>query len=479
VQVGELESLRKGLEYYSNVMDHHKSDKKICLQPKYMGSRINVYLFREVDKCFSVSRNGYLINIDPNTMKKVYLDLITRLGNYMESHNIMMMIVEIIFWLSTFLLLYSYVLYPLLLRLLAIGKKQNVEVYDERDPLPDIAILLAVHNEQQVIDRKITSTFNTAYPLEKITFFIGSDASTDNTNNIIQALQVQYPNLKFKEYENRVGKASIINQLVQEADAQILIMTDANVEFERDTLFHLVKHFKNDSIAQVGANITSQKFKKEGISLPEKTYMKYEKNIKYLEGIIWGTMVGAFGGCYAMRKELHTQVPDKFLMEDFYISMRLLENGKKAIQELDAICYEDVSDLMLEEFRRKSRISAGNFQNLFVFKRILWPPFSGLAFSFMSHKVLRWLGPFWIMFAFFSSLYLMNQHFIYEYMLYMQISLMSLSIADFILKHLNIHLKILRFVAHFYFMNLALLVGFMKFLKGVETGVWEPTLRNQ
>src|SRR5690606_16045091 len=101
----------------------------------------------------------------------------------------------------------------------------------------------------------------------------------------------------------------------------------------------------------------------------------------YREGLIWGTMMGAFGGLYSIRKSFFAPVPRNFLVDDFYITMHALAKGKLAINELSAVSYEDASNKISEEFRRKVRISAGNFQNLSVYKKLLWPPFTGLAFS--------------------------------------------------------------------------------------------------
>ena len=107
-------------------------------------------------------------------------------------------------------------------------------------------------------------------------------------------------------------------------------------------------------------------------------------------------MIGPFGGCYMLRSNYFSKVPDNYLVDDFYIAMEVFRKGGLAINDLSAICTESNSSDILEEFKRKSRISAGNFQNLLTFKNLLWPPFSKLAFNFISHKVLRWLGPLFI-----------------------------------------------------------------------------------
>ncbi|PCH66987.1 MAG: glycosyl transferase family 2 [Bacteroidetes bacterium] len=319
-----------------------------------------------------------------------------------------MKILELIFWVSLLLMLHSYVMYPLILHFLGRRKRINNIVFSINDNLPKVAVLLAVHNEEEVIEEKIKSTFDTNYPLEKLELLIGSDSSTDNTNNIIQNIGNQNDKVKICEYSERQGKAEVIYNLSKQTDADILILTDANVIFIKDTIVELTKHFMNNKIGLVAGNIINKEHKLSGISLQEKSYLVYEKRIKFLEGVVWGTMIGAFGGCYAIRKENYVRVPENFLMDDFYISMNVLKQHKNAIQEMKAVCWEDVSDKISEEFRRKVRISAGNFQNLSVYKSLLWPPFSKVSFSFFSHKVIRWIGPFLLLIMLVSCFLLSN-----------------------------------------------------------------------
>ncbi len=393
----------------------------------------------------------------------------------------MAIVFEFVFWVSIFFVIYTYVLFPFLLNFLALNKNQNNIVFSRTNSseLPEISILLAVYNEEQVIEQKLKSTFDTSYPPHKISFYIGSDSSTDLTDAIIQQYQQKYPQLHLKVFPKRTGKAGIVNQLEQIATTDFLILTDANVFFERDTIFNLVKHYKNPEIALVGGNIINLQLHKNGISVQEKTYLSRENKIKYQEGIAYGTMIGAFGGCYSIRKKYFSQVPAKFFMDDFYITLAVLEQGKKAINELNAKCFEDVSNKISEEFRRKVRISIGNYQNLFRYKRLLFSSFPGLSFCFWSHKVIRWLGPFFILAALLSNFVLMNVSSLYFYLLLGQLSLLTLPFIDSFFKKVKINFTLLRFISHFYLMNLALLVGFFRFVSGVESNVWKPTQRFQ
>lgn len=391
----------------------------------------------------------------------------------------MLIVILILFWVSVFLVAHSYVLFPFILQILARKKKQNQIVYKLKDnDLPEVAILLAVYNEESVIEEKIKSTFNTQYPIEKIKLYIGSDASTDRTNQIISSYQTNFA-IHLEIFPGRTGKSEIINTLATIASSEIFILTDANVFFKENTIYELIKHYKNEEIAQVGGNILNPVYKEDGISYQEKSYLSRESLIKYREGVIWGAMIGAFGGCYSIRRTQFAPVPKNFLMDDFYISMHVLESGKKAINELDAICEEDVSNKIEEEFRRKVRISAGNFQNLARYKKLLWPFTTGLAFCFLSHKVLRWYSPMIIILIFILNVFLINKSNFYIYTLLLQVILFCIPIIDRWLKNTGLNFKIIRFVTHFYLMNLALLKGWIWYIRGIESNVWKPTQRNQ
>jgi cellulose synthase/poly-beta-1,6-N-acetylglucosamine synthase-like glycosyltransferase len=192
-------------------------------------------------------------------------------------------------------------------------------------------------------------------------------------------------------------------------------------------------------------------------------------------------MMGAFGGCFALRRTCYHPAPAAFLVDDFYITMAVLRDGYQAINELDAVCYEDVSDRLREEFRRKARISAGNFQNLKEFRALLWPPWRGVSFALWSHKVLRWYTPLLllVLLATTAALVASGAGWFFQLALLGQLGLPLLLLLDAALRRSGKNLRLLRFVTHFYSMNAALLVGYWQYLRGIKTTIWRPTQRYQ
>ncbi|MFO8130305.1 MAG: glycosyltransferase [Bacteroidales bacterium] len=387
------------------------------------------------------------------------------------------MLLDSIFWLSVLLILHSYLLYPALLALLSRNRKNNATVYSKEEEFPRVAVLVSAYNEEAVIGEKIDSIFRGSYPPGKLEVRIGSDCSNDRTNEILRECAATYPQLKIFLYHERRGKQNVINDLVSGTDAEILVLTDANVIFDQHTLRNMVRHFKNPCIGLVDTNMINRGMKKEGISIQESTYISREVHIKNMEGRLWGAMMGPFGGCYAIRKEDYSRVPANYLVDDFYINMHVFTKGKKAINDLEAKVYEDVSNAIRDEFRRKVRIATGNFQNLKTFAPLLFRPYVG--FCFFSHKVLRWLGPFFILAALTANIFLAFASVFYLVLLGLHVLLFLMPLLDVLLKSMGIHHRFLRLATHFYAMNLALLIGFFKFLRPVRSGVWDRTRRNQ
>ena len=388
------------------------------------------------------------------------------------------MILIILFWTSVFLIFHSYVLYPLILAFLARNKKENTLVYEANEELPFVSIIMACHNEEMVLVEKIRSLYYTLYPLNKFEVLVGSDASTDGTNRICKVYSGNYEGFQFYPFKERKGKPSIVNQLIAKAKGDIVIITDANVLFQIKTIFELVKHFKNKKIGLVDTVMMHTGLNKSGISFQENAYISQEVKSKQREGNIWGTMMGPFGGCYAVREEDFPSLPKNFLVDDFYVNMKILDKGLKTVNSSTAWVTEDVSNNLSDEFKRKIRIATGNFQNLKKFFFLLFQRKKGLAFSFISHKIIRWFGPFFFLTAFTSNFLLINT-LPYKILFFLQLFILSLSLSDIIFKKLNLHIVFLRFITHFIGMNIALFIGFFTFLFGVNSGIWEPTRRKQ
>ena len=382
----------------------------------------------------------------------------------------------LIWWI---LLIVSYVIYPLIMKFLAQNELlTKYSFFEKNDHLPFVQIVMAIHNEEKVLHQKLESIFNSQYPLEKFHVVIGLDNCTDSSLDIVKRFQQQYPeNIQFQSTE-RLGKPEMLNLLMREnkKTSDITILTDANVMFKAGTLYELVKYFKDSQVGLVDSKfvLSSQIISHE----EEKDYLNFEQQLKYYEGLVWGTMQGPFGACYAIRTSLFHPIPEKFLVDDFFIGMNVMIQGFHAILNPNALVMEEVHTNWKQEFKRKMRISSGNYQNLDFFAKVLFKPFTGLSITWFFHKVLRLLLPV----AFLPILVIDLIAFLFwGYSLIPSlitlILILGVVFLHYILQRLNLHSRTIERLSYFIYINLALVQGFIFFIKGIQTNVWKPTQR--
>ncbi len=396
------------------------------------------------------------------------------------------LILKILILVCCSLIIHTYLIFPLILLICYTIRKKDriIPSFYKEEPL--ISCLISVHNEDLIIEKKIQTILHSDYPKDKIKIFVGSDASTDHTNQILQRLSQEYSQVHFYIFDERRGKASVINDLAIQANKlnpfhsnHILLLTDANVLVTPSTLKLLVTPYSDPKVGLIDCRMMPIESSIQGIAASERTYIHLESKIKHWEGELWGCMMGAFGGCYSIRSTLFTPIPSKLLVDDFYLSMKVLEQGYYSLSNLNAEAFEQTPHSIVEEFRRKKRIATGNWQNLELFWPILYKKPFIRAFCFFSHKILRWLTPILFLISY-ISLGLLGYQSGYPFTLYFYIigmSVFMVVLADYLLPLAGIKKPITRPVAYFIWMNIALFLGFINYCKGVKTATWKPTQR--
>jgi cellulose synthase/poly-beta-1,6-N-acetylglucosamine synthase-like glycosyltransferase len=384
----------------------------------------------------------------------------------------------ILFLLCLFIPLFSYVIFPYIMKVAASKINSAKNDYTKIMDWPSITIVFSVYNEESIIKRKLESIFKSNYPKDKIQVLIGSDNSSDTTHAIIEAYQLNYQNIELIKKTTRHGKLKIINELVDKTKTEHLILTDANVLFEPNTLKALVYNLIEKNANLVCGNILKYSPKNEGISHQEIYYMNFENTLKYHESLVYNFIVGVEGGCYAIKKDNFVKVPDGFLMDDFFITLDVIEKKGKVLFEPEALCYEDVNDSPLIEFKRKIRISLGNFRNLNNYKHLLFPIYKGFGFAFFSHKVLRWITPFALIASFFLSFAISFYFSIFILVSLCYSIVLLLPLLTIVLEKSNLKIPLVNALGHFILMNLALLIGYIKYKTATNESAWEPPKRN-
>ena len=359
----------------------------------------------------------------------------------------------------------TYAVYPLW-QLAFPGK--TIDFSGEYTP-PTVSIVFAAYNESSIIEDKIRSLYHTNYPIDLLSVWIGSDMSDDGTDAIIRSLQKEFPNLNLNVNEVRSGKSATINRLVALSSAEVIIATDANILFKATTIEELVRPIAQEKATAVAGTL---KYEDKGVASStasnEKAYLSLENAIRRAESRKHGICLGMEGGLYSMKKAFWQPIPPNTFMEDFFQTVQLISRDQKVLFNESAVGLEDVSTSLQEEYKRKIRISIGNWQNLVRFYPLIFKhpyPFGGL---FIMHKVLRWVTPHLYLIALAAGLFTPNW-------LFFIAMLVGLPISQLILLALGWATPL----AYFYAMNAALFIGFIKYIKGVKSSVWQPTKRNQ
>jgi len=375
----------------------------------------------------------------------------------------MVLLATTIFFICLLWITIPYLWYPLW-QLAFPGKPLGINTPSS---FPKISIVFAAYNERTIIEEKIRSIFASHYPQELIEVWIGSDLSDDGQDDIIRELQKEFSGLNLHVNAERSGKSATINRLVELCTGEIIVATDANIIFDENTLVELASPIISSQANAVAGTLTYGKAKTSGTTATtERQYLTIENKIRKSESQKYGFCLGMEGGLYSMRKSAWQPIPPHTFMEDFFQTIQLIKNDHKIYYSDTAIGYEDVSTSLKEEFKRKKRISIGNYQNLKRFRGLLVKKPYPFGYIFLFHKILRWTAPQAMLIGALALVFTP-----YALLTFMGVAVLVL-------------LELLFYrgagpLMYFCAMNLAMLQGYLTYLQGVSSSVWQPTKRNQ
>lgn len=382
-----------------------------------------------------------------------------------------------LFWLLLILVLYTYVGYGVILYLMIRIKRLFHKTCIRNEGFfPPVTLLIPAYNEADVIEAKIKNCFELNYPKEKLNIFVITDGSTDQTPDIVK----QFPDVKLLHWSERRGKNAAIERALQYIETDIVIFTDANTLINQDAVNNLARHFENKKIGAVAGEkriVTDDEDAASGAG--EGFYWKYESQLKKWDSEL-NTVVGAAGELFAIRSDLYPSVPADTIIEDFYITLRIAQQGYKVIYEPEAFAMEKPSASVKEELKRKVRIAAGGIQSIVRLNQLFNPIKYGLlSFQFFSHRVLRWtLTPLALPILFILNFYLAFQgHSVYTVLFIMQCGFYMAALLGWWFENKRVKLKVFFIPFYFCVMNYAVYAGFARYISGRQTVLWEKSER--
>jgi cellulose synthase/poly-beta-1,6-N-acetylglucosamine synthase-like glycosyltransferase len=293
-----------------------------------------------------------------------------------------------LFWGSAGLIAYTYVGYACWLRLRMLWRSHPVM---RGANTPTVSIVMVVRNEEKVLETKLQNLLALDYPADQCQVIVISDGSTDRTDEILHEYG-RDPRLHVILNQLARGKAAGLNDAVELASGEIVMFTDARQKIEPRALRLLAENFADPEVGcasgelMLGDDVQGESSQGLGI------YWRIEKQVRELEAAS-DSMVGATGAIYAVRRELLTRVPAETILDDVYLPMEVVRQGKRAVFDGRARAWDSVNLGAGREFSRKVRTLSGNYQLVRLAPWLL----SGdnpIRFEFVSHKLLRLTVPF-------------------------------------------------------------------------------------
>jgi poly-beta-1,6-N-acetyl-D-glucosamine synthase len=372
---------------------------------------------------------------------------------------------EIFFWFFIFLILYCYFGYPFVLFILGIFFRKKPK---KEEIFPTVSLLIPVYNEEKVIQKKIENSLGLDYPKDKLEIIVASE-SNDKTNEIVKNYEKN--GVKLFAYEGREGKQYTIYRTIPHCKGEIIVLTDANGIFEKDALRKLVRNFADKRIGCVSGLLKYVNVLNDSFGENEGIYWKYETFVKKLESNLF-SLLGANGSIYAFRRELYKPI-SPYRGDDFDLPIRIALQGYGVILEPEAISEEEVYLTSIANFKRKVVIAGWHFVGALILLKesiIKFKPL--LFFELISHKILRWLVGYFLIFIFLSNLFLLKNP-LYFILFTLQIVFYLLTILGYLLEKKQKVNKLINLIYYFCVVNLASLIGVSKAIFGLQNPTWE------
>lgn len=373
---------------------------------------------------------------------------------------------QIVFWVSLFLLIHCYVLFPITLPFVSeIFRRKRKPLSEESSFLPNVSILISAYNEEAVIERKIQNILAIDYPKEKLQVLIGDDGSADATAEIIARYADQ--GVTLVKAPKNAGKAAMLNRLNTHATGEILVFCDANTMFFPNAVRKLVGPFVDKKMGCVCGHLILSDRSGSVLGKGESSYWDLESEMKKFEGAL-DLLIGGNGALYAIRKELYTELPvKKSVMDDFFITTKILQKGYYSTFVGSAIGTEQTSKESSGEFRRKVRIGRANFNYLLSYLPLLNPFRPLRAYLFFSHKIVRWFSPHIFILMMICNALLLTKNLFYQIFFGVMVLGILVGVS-----------RLVPYAYYFLTMNVAILKGFALAFTREKSGGWAREARS-
>jgi biofilm PGA synthesis N-glycosyltransferase PgaC len=380
--------------------------------------------------------------------------------------------ISILFWGSIGLIAYMFIGYPLALLLWSVVRPHRRR---QQPCEPNISIVISAYNEAGSILGKIENLLALDYPAGRMEILVGSDGSIDGTAE--QLLTVSDDRLRVFIFSERRGKPAVLNTLVPKADGDIVVLCDVRQKFESGVLRAFARSFADPQVGAVTGKMILTTEGGTSVSGGSGFYWRYETFIRSRESIVDST-IAVTGAIYAIRKTLFEPIPPDTILDDVLIPLRITRHGYRVIVESEARAFDSASASPHQEFTRKVRTLAGNFQ-LFVRERWLFNPLRNrLWWQIISHKALRLLiAPLQITLAM-ANVVLLGASPLYKIAMLAQILFYAGAIAGWVLPRGWKKPFVVTLPFFFCLLSWATVLAFLRSITGRQPVTWQKATAN-
>lgn len=387
--------------------------------------------------------------------------------------------IQIVFWVSAFIVFYTYLGYGILLYILVRIKEVFTSQKKRTLPtdLPLVTLLIAAYNEEKIVDAKMANTLALDYPSWRLNIVWVTDGSTDRTNERL----AKYPETKVMFDPARRGKSAAVDRAMALLDTPIVVFTDANTMLCQEAIKRIVLEFTDPRVGCVAGEKRVSAEGAQDATASEGVYWRYESTLKALDYRLYSA-VGAAGELFAIRRSLYESLPQNTLLDDFILSMKIAQKGYKIAYSKEAWASEEGSVNIAEEAKRKVRIAAGGLQSIARLTPLLNIfRYGTLSFQYISHRVLRWSITPILFFALLplNIVLVINYGWdsLYGVLLISQIIFYALSAWGFAISARNIKSRFIFIPYYFMFMNACVFRGAVYLMRHRTSGIWDKARR--
>ena len=375
---------------------------------------------------------------------------------------------HLIFWLSVAALGYTYVGYPLVLEVVSRLRTRPVR---RRDAEPSVSIIITAYNEERDLAAKLENTLALDYPQDKLEIIVASDCSNDRTDEIAAAFAAR--GVRLHRQVERRGKTAAQNAAVEIARGEITLFSDATTLYRPDVLRVMMPDFADPEVGCVAGRLVYVDPTASTVGAGAQSYWGYETFLKERESRIV-SLIGVSGCLYAVRRAAYVPLYEE-ACSDFIIATKMVEQGLRAVYEPGAVCTEETNRRVDKELRMRVRVIAQTLTDLWRHRAMMNPWRSGFyAVQLISHKVMRYLAPLFLLACLGSSATLAPRSTFYLVLFVAQLAFYTLALVAWMLERAGIHNRLLAMPQYFVLANLASLIGFYKFARGERYASWEP-----